>query len=149
MRRINAFLATAVTVSIFSSAPAEANVCSKAYSVRVAVVKKFGKRAPGRNICRLGVKHSSGKVRPAKFSQKKRYLMALRRLNTPLPYMAAGSPKVPPAGTSTPRASLPYCTWGPESGGDYGAYNSSSGAAGKFQIIPSTWSAFGGTKYAP
>lgn len=145
MRRINAFLATAVTVSIFSSTPAEANVCSKAYSVRVAVVKKFGKRAPGRNICRLGVRHSNGKVRAAKFSQKKRYLVALRRLNTPLPMMVAGSPSVPPAGTATPRAgghlaSIRAC----ESGGDYSA-NTGNGFYGAYQFDQQTWSSVGGS----
>lgn len=31
-----------------------------------------------------------------------------------------------------------------ESGGDYSAFNPSSGAAGAYQIIPSTWEAYGG-----
>lgn len=35
-----------------------------------------------------------------------------------------------------------------ESGGDYGALNSSSGAGGAYQILPSTWEAYGG-KGAP
>lgn len=32
-----------------------------------------------------------------------------------------------------------------ESGGDYSAVNSSSGAGGAYQILPSTWHAYGGT----
>lgn len=54
---------------------------------------------------------------------------------------------------------LPWCTWGPESSGPpytvpefslrrYRAYNAKSGAAGKFQIIPSTWAAVGGRRYS-
>jgi muramidase (phage lysozyme) len=31
-----------------------------------------------------------------------------------------------------------------ESGGNYSAVNSSSGAGGAYQIMPSTWSAYGG-----
>jgi hypothetical protein len=33
---------------------------------------------------------------------------------------------------------LPDCTWKPESGGDYDAYNPSSGTYGKYQIAPIT-----------
>jgi hypothetical protein len=52
-------------------------------------------------------------------------------------------PPQPPAGVSTDRnvAALPECTWKPESGGDYGAVNPSSGARGKYQVIPSTHAA--------
>jgi hypothetical protein len=32
-----------------------------------------------------------------------------------------------------------------ESGNDYGAVNASSGAGGRYQILPSTWRANGGT----
>ena len=31
-----------------------------------------------------------------------------------------------------------------ESGGNYGAVNPSSGAGGAYQILPSTWSGYGG-----
>jgi hypothetical protein len=52
-------------------------------------------------------------------------------------------PPQKPAGVSSDRdvASLPDCTWRPESGGSYTAVNGSSGAYGKYQIIPSTWAA--------
>jgi Transglycosylase-like domain len=40
---------------------------------------------------------------------------------------------------------LPECTWLPESGGDPTAVNPTSGAGGYYQIMPSTWAAYGGT----
>lgn len=40
---------------------------------------------------------------------------------------------------------LPECTWLPESGGDPTAVNPTSGAGGYYQILPSTWVAYGGT----
>jgi peptidoglycan hydrolase-like protein with peptidoglycan-binding domain len=51
-----------------------------------------------------------------------------------------------PAGSSgtggyTIPASIVMC----ESGGNYGAVNPSSGAGGAYQILPSTWAAYGGT----
>lgn len=42
---------------------------------------------------------------------------------------------------------MPYCTWGPESGGSYTARNPSSTAGGKYQILDSTWYANGGGRY--
>jgi hypothetical protein len=70
--------ATVATVAVAATpTTSQANTCSKAYNVRSAVVKKFGKRAPGRNICRYGVLHSTGRVSDATFSQKKRYLLDL------------------------------------------------------------------------
>jgi hypothetical protein len=40
---------------------------------------------------------------------------------------------------------LPACTWQPESGGNPTAVNPSSGAGGYYQIMPSTWQAYGGS----
>ena len=42
---------------------------------------------------------------------------------------------------------MPWCTWGPESGGNYRARNRVSTAGGKYQIIDSTWYAYGGSRY--
>jgi muramidase (phage lysozyme) len=39
---------------------------------------------------------------------------------------------------------MPYCTWAPESHGYYRALNRSSMAGGKYQMLPSTFHAFGG-----
>lgn len=148
MHRTTRGLVLALAVALSASAipaQADANVCVKAYNVRAAVVKKFGKRAPGRNICRFGVKHSDGKVRPARFATKKRYLLALRALNTSLPMMVAGTPRVPPASTATPRAgghlaAIRAC----ESGGNY-ATNTGNGFYGAYQFTQSTWASVGGT----
>jgi muramidase (phage lysozyme) len=43
---------------------------------------------------------------------------------------------------------MPYCTWGPESGGNYRARNPQSTAGGKYQILDTTWHAFGGPDYS-
>ena len=40
---------------------------------------------------------------------------------------------------------LPTCTWLPESGGNPSAVNPTSGAGGYYQIMPSTWQAYGGS----
>lgn len=58
------------------------------------------------------------------------------------------------AAEQAPEPSAPAYSGGPyaiptyivmcESGGDYSAYNPSSGAGGAYQIIPSTWAAYGG-----
>jgi hypothetical protein len=48
------------------------------------------------------------------------------------------------ASTSTSGYSIPSGIVQCESGGDYSAVNSSSGAGGAYQILPSTWAAYGG-----
>lgn len=54
-----------------------------------------------------------------------------------------------------PMASLPpnvqaafHCIMSHESGGDPGAVNSSSGAGGLYQFLPSSWIAYGGGQFA-
>lgn len=42
---------------------------------------------------------------------------------------------------------LPYCTWGPESGGSYTARNPSSTAGGKYQMLDGTFHSYGGINY--
>lgn len=42
---------------------------------------------------------------------------------------------------------MPWCTWGPESGGSYTARNPSSTAAGKYQMLDTTFHANGGYDY--
>lgn len=59
------------------------------------------------------------------------------------------------------RHPMPWCTWANESGPPRPGYGqwararyrvvntAGSGAGGKFQIMPQTWAAYGGTTYAP
>jgi hypothetical protein len=151
---VTAPLAGLALMMIGALSSSAAPLCQTAYGVRDAVKKKQGDRAPGRNICRWGVKTKAGVKKPTTH-QKAMYLRQLKRLNAPPPlrYLlrTAVGPAQPPGGalTASVRGNLPACTWRPESGGNYHAYNPSSGAAGKYQIIPSTWAAFGGTRYAP
>lgn len=44
---------------------------------------------------------------------------------------------------------MPWCTWGPESGGNYRAKNPTSTAGGKYQILDGTWYANGGSHGYP
>ena len=67
---------------------------------------------------------------------------------------AAEAPEAVDAPTEEPTEELSDLLFGPysipttivmcESGGDYGALNSSSGAGGAYQILPSTWELYGG-----
>ncbi len=50
-----------------------------------------------------------------------------------------------PASTGTGGYSIPASIVMCESGGDYRAVNASTGAGGAYQILPSTWAAYGGT----
>lgn len=45
------------------------------------------------------------------------------------------------------RFPMPRCTWVGESGGDYRARNPASTAGGKYQMLDSTFHAFGGPDY--
>jgi hypothetical protein len=45
------------------------------------------------------------------------------------------------------RYPMPWCSWGPESRGDYRARNPQSTAGGKYQIIRLTWYAYGGDSW--
>lgn len=70
-----------------------------------------------------------------------------------------GIPAPAPVATTTPTStttttdssyassgySIPSSIVDCESGGDWGAVNPSSGAGGAYQILPSTWAAYGGT----
>lgn len=111
-------------------------ICESAYGVRTAVIKKHGKRAPGRNICRHGIKTKTG-ARKATTRERAKYKRALKQLNSV--YVQAGPPRRPPAGTQTAQ---PLRAGGPErfvqceSGGDWNAVNPSSGAYGRYQLMP-------------
>ena len=108
------------------------------------VAKVHGTRAPGRNIRKYGVRFK-GVTFNAVCGEIRRSDRQLVKLMTapPIMHSTAVPPQQPPSGVKSDFnvASLPSCTWVPESGGSYTAYNPSSGAYGKYQIIPSTWAA--------
>jgi Transglycosylase-like domain len=134
----------------------------QANHLRHEVVAKFGKRAAGRDIVRWGVLKRDGTARRATRTELTHYRDVLARIVAP--------PAPEPTGASSPASTesgstsstvqtqsapstsggsgsgnLPACTWTPESGGDWNAVNPSSGAGGHYQIMPSTWTANGGT----
>jgi hypothetical protein len=124
----------------------------QANHLRAEVVHEFGKRAPGRNIVRWGVLKRDGKTRPANRAELTTYRDILARMlipPTPAPEAATvqsgGSASGASSSAASSSGSLPACTWQPESGGNWSAVNSSSGAGGYYQITPSTWAAYGGT----
>jgi hypothetical protein len=107
-----------------------------------AVAKKHGKRAPGRNIRRDGVKTKRGK-RAATDAELARSIRTFRRwLAPPIPAAApsdtAPSPVTASASSTGGKWAIPAYIVQRESGGDYGAYNaggcSGHGCIGAYQI---------------
>lgn len=117
------------------------------------MVERHGVRAPGRDIVKWGVAVSPDVSRRAYTHEIRKSIDVLTRMLTPVvvkptPIATAALPvPVARAAVSTYReggsGAMPYCTWGPESGGNYRARNP-SGAGGKYQIMPGTWKAYGG-----
>jgi hypothetical protein len=99
-------LATVPAASATAAQPLPLHgTCKKAESVRKHVVKKHGKRAPGRDICKWGVVKKHGKTRPSTHRERVAYLGQLRALLHPRPYLAlrgAARPAQAPAGTLSP-----------------------------------------------
>lgn len=105
------------------------------------VVKEEGARAPGRNI----VKYDLANGKEPTEAHIADSIEVLKRILNPAP-----APVAPVATSSVETTSysggvpaeleaIAQC----ESGGDYSAVNSSSGAYGKYQILPSTAAAYG------
>jgi hypothetical protein len=72
----------------------------------------------------------------------------LFHLAAPVPAPVASAPAAPSSPTSGYTSggySIPTGIVACESGGDWSAVNASSGAGGAYQILPSTWAAYGGT----
>lgn len=107
------------------------------------VAKEFGRRAPGRNIIKDGV--ASGG--PASDAQLAASLAVLQRMLAPpaSTSTAAGSYGATAPVSSAGAAGVPACA--SESGTNYSTgpsnTNPSSGATGRYQILPSTAAAYG------
>jgi Transglycosylase-like domain len=68
------------------------------------------------------------------------------RLSTQWPTVShAPKRSAPSSSSSTGHYSIPTSIVMCESGGNYHAVNASSGAGGAYQILPSTWTSYGGT----
>jgi hypothetical protein len=139
-------VAGALTVPGVASAE---SLAQHANHLRTEVVHAFGDRAPGRDIVRLGVLGRHGKTHPATRAELASYQDALSRMlaatQTSPTSAAASAASSSASADAAGSAAMPACTWEPESGGDWSAVNPSSGAGGRYQIMPSTWAAYGGT----
>jgi Transglycosylase-like domain len=159
IRRLMLFASAAGALAVPGTAHAD-SLTQQTNHLRAEVVAEFGKRAPGRNIVRWGALERDGRSRPADRAELLAYRDNLAQMLAPPPRpmgtpasasTVAASPESTSSGSSSSTSegassgSLPACTWQPESGGDWSAVNSSSGAGGYYQIIPSTWAAYGGT----
>jgi Transglycosylase-like domain len=118
---------------------AHASAYERAYQ---KVAKEFGHRSPGRNIVKDGV--AGG--RPATDAQVVASLGVLKRMLAPAPAPTTSSTAVSSSsGSSAGAAGVPACA--SESGTNYSTgssnTNPSSGATGRYQILPSTAAAYG------
>lgn len=119
-----------------------------AYSANYHAVKhRFGARAPGRNIRLWG----TSPTRRASCGDLLRSTRTLRRfLAPPVPAYHAGDTSSAHASTWQAGSgyAIPRYIVMCESGGNYRARNP-SGAGGAYQIMPGTWSFYGGTGSDP
>jgi hypothetical protein len=147
-----AVLTTAAAVPAVAAAqpttPAHARVYEQAYH---QVAQEFGPRVPGRNIIRDGLPDGQ---RPSD-AQTVASLTVLQRMLQPVvpaAPSATGSGAAPSTasgavggGTAAGGSGVPACA--SESGGNYSTgpsnTNPSSGATGRYQILPSTAAAYG------
>lgn len=111
------------------------------------VVRDFGFRAAG---CELGRTCHQ----PVTDAAVVKSLGVLQRMYTPVhpdpvahiaaTYTSAVTSTYTPAASSSGGYAIPSSIVQCESGGNYSAVNPSSGAGGAYQILPSTWQAYGG-----
>jgi hypothetical protein len=120
-------------------------VAHHANHLRAEVVHSLGSRAPGRDIVRDGVLGRHGHTHAATHAELVHYQDALARMLAPAATASSSTTAAVSSTSAAGSGDLPACTWEPESGGDWSAVNPSSGAGGRYQIMPSTWAAYGGT----
>jgi hypothetical protein len=125
------------------------NGLAQRYETLYEKVSKLGAE-PGRDIVKDGIRRH-GDARSATAADVRHSVNTLRQMHTQLTAPApttttstSTSTTTSSGSVSSSTSSLPSCTWQPESGGDYGAVNPTSGARGKYQIMPETYAANGG-----
>jgi hypothetical protein len=106
----------------------------------------LGKHAVGRHIVRDGATDR----RPASCAEIGRSVRTLKRWLAPPAAPVLQGDRPPTAHVTAPartggQYAIPSSIVMCESGGDYGAVNQKSGAGGAYQILPSTWRAYGGS----
>jgi hypothetical protein len=154
---VMALVPSTLTASVRTDVPraVEYHKYSKLYN---AVRREEGPRAPGRNVRKYGVRFKwVGKrsrhwaIRPPTAHELAVSIRQLRQLRRPM--IRAVPPPRPPFGVHSPAvvSPIPQAIVACESGGDPTAVNTGNPnrPAGMFQIITSTWIAYGGGQYAP
>ena len=152
----------ALALPVAATAAVPSNTAHRYRADYHAVAQKFGARAPGRNIMKWGLQGGQR----ARASDVLRSIGTLERMLHPAPvfhstFTAAPASAITPDPASTPAPqpapapatsssgsggySIPGYIVNCESGGNWNAVNPSSGAGGAYQIMPSTWQAYGGT----
>jgi hypothetical protein len=133
-----AAIPAAHTASAKGTSAAHVSAYERAYQ---KAVKEFGHRAPGRNIVKDGVA-SGGAPSDAQVLAS---LAVLERMVAPAPTTSATTTSSTAPVSTAGAAGVPACA--SESGTNYstGASNTnpSSGATGRYQILPSTAAAYG------
>lgn len=144
-------LASTVLASV-SLAGAHANAPTPAHVQRYdtlynRVVRLYGREEPGRQIVRDGTNHGRATDRDVVQS-----IGVLRRMLAPRAQVSKLPTVTTTVAASTQTSyssgggySIPSSIVQCESGGNWSAVNPSSGAGGAYQILPSTWAAYGGT----
>lgn len=127
---------------------------AKYRTLRSEVVQKHGKRAPGRNIVRDGVRTKHG-TRAARKADLAASIETFRNMLAPPPPPAPTSQSAPATSglqsaatpSQSPSSSLAACIISRESHGDTQATNGQYG--GIAQWSPDAWRRHGGTQFAP
>lgn len=159
MRTITAVVVSlaALTMATYTSArPIDSHSAAATHRSKVEqkylklywqVVRADGRRAPGRNLVTRGVVTSRHRIRDAHRVELGRSIRTFERWLAPpiapvarVDRVAHGQAPAYSGGAWAIPASIVMC----ESGGNYNAVNSSSGARGAYQLMPSTYYANGG-----
>lgn len=140
------------TACLFVVAPAKAGLHAHYRHLYHRVAHRFGPRAPGRNIAKLGVVRHDSTVRRAHLHELAVSIRTLKRILHPPVYTfvrKVGPPPVPPSGSLTAQlapSGLASCIVSRESGGNPTASNGTHFGIGQWTY--EAWSRMGGTRYS-